>query len=578
MRNCHNILFEKYMGGVVRSTLNEARKGPSAAVTDLGTRSMNLKFGKYNLIKGEDTAVTTFDKAVQKGYIASGSLENINTLIEVGFKFDKAYFIVKSTGAPSTMLHGVDPEGEELYFIRKGGNSMVPPYLYYKTKYGPAGTFYKEIVAKNPSLAGTISPEEILKNFLSATGASRRGAKIILNPDGSYDIVGELHLRNVYQSGIKKISLPTIPIKFNKVTGGFFDHSNGALSLENYPREVYGYFHVNTNDTSLENLQNTVVKDYDRDGFDTSAGGHFKYDASSVTISMCPNLVSLKFFPKTDNATSIDISQCPKLINLEGLPQKISGSLSIQHCDGLRSLKGAPARIDPSYRGATIKPAGADAVLRLYQLNSLETLHYAPAYKGPLFLQHMLKLRSLEGASRIELSHFALDELAITNLAGLPSNMVEPNNNTPTGSSSFPSTYAKTINNTIRNCNELVTLHGTPDGIQTLSIMRCPALKNLNGLPRNMVMLMIESCPSLNSLEGLPDVIEGDLQIVNCPGITEGVLTYYAVGDVVKGNIYVGEEGASRFNSHPLDKSRYTRAIRDTMLKGDQEAGVNLDI
>jgi len=578
MNYSHNILFEKYISSVIRPTLYEARKGPSAAVTDLGTKAMNLKFGKYNLIKGEDTAVTTFDKAVQKGYIASGSLENINTLIEVGFKFDKAYFIVKPTGAPSTMLHGVDPEGEELYFIRKGGNSMVPPYLYYKTKYGPAGNFYKEFVAKNPSLAGTISPEEILKNFLSATGASRRGAKIILNPDGSYDIVGELHLRNVYQSGIKKISLPTIPIKFNKVTGGFFDHSNGALPLENYPREVYGYFHVNTNDTSLENIQNTVVKNYGREGFDTSAGGSFTYDASSVTISMCPNLVSLKFFPKTDSSTSIDISQCPKLINLEGLPQKISGSLSIQHCDGLRSLKGAPARIDPSYRGATIKPAGADAVLRLYQLNSLETLHYAPAYNGPLFLQHMLKLRSLEGASRIELSHFALDELAITNLVGLPSNMVEPSNNTPTGSSSFPSVYAKTINNTIRNCNELVTLRGTPDGIQTLSIMRCPALKNLNGLPRNMAMLMIEDCPSLNSLEGLPDVIEGDLQITNCPSITEGVLTYYAVGDVVKGNIYFGEEGTSRFNSHPLDKSRYTRAIRDAMLKGDQEAGVTLDI
>jgi hypothetical protein len=576
MRNSHNILFEKYMGGVVNPTLGEARKGPSTAVTDLGTKAMNLKFGKYNLIKGEDTAVTTFDKAVQKGYIASGSLENINTLIGIGFKFDKAYFIVKSVGAPSTMVHGVDPDGEEFYFIRKGGNSMVPPYLYYKTKYGPAGRFYNEIVGKNPSLAGTIPTEEILKNFLNITGR-RLGSKVILNPDGSYDIVGEIHIRNFYQSGIKKVPLPTIPIKFNKITGGFFDHSNGALPLENYPREVYGYFNVNTNGTSLENIQNTVVKNHGREGFDTSAGGHFTYDASSIAIMDCPNLVSLKFFPKTDSSTSVDINQCPKLINLEGLPQKIAGSLSIQNCDGLRSLKGAPARIDPSYRGATLVPGGANAVLRLYQINSLETLHYAPAYNGPLFLQHMSKLRSLEGASRIELTHFALDELAITNLAGLPSNMVEPDI-TSTGSSSFPSVFAKTINNTIRNCEELVTLHGTPDGIRTLSIMRCPALKNLNGLPRNMVMLMIENCSSLNTLEGLPDVIEGDLQISNCPGITEGVLTYYAVGDVVKGDIYVGEEGASRFNSHPLDKSRYTRAIRDAILKGDQDANVNLDI
>jgi hypothetical protein len=453
---------------------------------------------------------------------------------------------------------------------------MVPPYLYYKTKYGPAGTFYKEIVGKNPSLAGTIPTEEILKNFLNITGR-RLGSKVILNPDGSYDIVGEIHIRNFYQSGIKKISLPTIPIKFNKITGGFFDHSNGALPLENYPREVYGYFNVNTNDTSLENIQNTVVKNHGREGFDTSAGGHFTYDASSIAIMNCPNLVSLKFFPKTDSSTSVDINQCPKLINLEGLPQKITGSLSIQSCDGLRSLKGAPARIDPSYRGATIVPGGAHAVLRLYQINSLETLHYAPAYNGSLFLQHMSKLRSLEGASRIELTHFALDELAITNLAGLPSNMVEPDI-TSTGSSSFPSVFAKTMRNSIRKCDNLVNLRGIPDGLQTLYVTNCPALNNLYGLPRSMSFLTIEGCPSLNTLEGLPDVIEGDLQIVDCPGIPESILTYYAVGDVVKGDIYFGGEGTSRFNTRPLDKSRYTRAVRDAITKGNIDADVNLDI
>jgi hypothetical protein len=572
MRNSHNILFEKYMGRVVNPTLGEARKGPSTAVTDLGTKAMNLKFGKYNLIKGEDTAVTTFDKAVQKGYIASGSLENINTLIGIGFKFDKAYFIVKSVGAPSTMVHGVDPDGEELYFIRKGGNSMVPPYLYYKTKYGPAGTFYKEFVAKNPSLAGTVPPEEILKNFLGNTGRSK-GSKITLNADGSYDIVGELHLRNVYQSGIKKIPLPTIPIKFNKVVGGFYDHSNGALPLENYPREVAGYLHVQTNEASLETLRNTVVKNYAREGFDTSAGGHFTYDASSIQISNCPNLVSLNFFPKTDSSTSVDISHCPKLANLEGLPRVISGGLNVQYCVGLRSLKGAPGRFEPSSKYAVI--GGSAASLRLYHLDSLETLHYTPAFDGSLTLQHLPNLKTLEGASRIKLSHFVLDSLGVASLEGLPSTMEEISDLSP-GSSSFPS--VRSMRNSIRKCDNLVNLRGIPDGLQTLYVTNCPALNNLYGLPRSMSFLTIEGCPSLNTLEGLPDVIEGDLQIVDCPGIPESILTYYAVGDVVKGDIYFGGEGTSRFNTRPLDKSRYTRAVRDAITKGNIDADVNLDI
>lgn len=572
MNYSHNILFEKYMSSVVRSTLNEARKGPSTAVTDLGTKPMTLKFGKYNLVKGEDTAVTTFDKAVQKGYIASGSLENINTLIGIGFKFDKAYFIVKSVGAPSTMVHGVDPDGEELYFIRKGGNSMVPPYLYYKTKYGPAGTFYKEFVAKNPSLAGTVPPEEILKNFLGNTGRSK-DSKITLNADGSYDIVGELHLRNVYQSGIKKIPLPTIPIKFNKVTGGFYDHSNGALPLENYPREVAGYLHVQTNEASLETLRNTVVKNKSRVGFNASVGGDFDYDASSIQITNCPNLVSLNFFPKTDSSTSVDISHCPKLVNLEGLPRVVSGGLNVQYCDGLRSLKGAPDRFEPSSKYAVI--GGSASSLRLYHLDNLETLHYTPAFDGSLTLQHLPNLKTLEGASRIKLSYFALDSLGIASLEGLPSIMSETSDLSP-GSSSFPS--VRSMRNSIRNCDNLVNLRGTPDGLQTLYVINCPALNNLNGLPRSMSFLTIESCPSLNTLEGLPDVIEGDLQIVDCSGITESTLTYYAVGDVVKGDIYFGGEGTSRFNTRPIDKSRYTRAVRDAITKGNIDADVNLDI
>jgi len=569
MRNSHNILFEKYMGGVVNSTLGEARKGPSTAVADLGTKVMNLKFGKYNLIKNEETAVTTFDNAIKKNYIASGSLENINTLIGIGFKFDKAYFIVKSVGAPSTMVHGVDPDGEELYFIRKGGNAMVPPYLYYKTKYGPAANFYKEFVAKNPASVGTISPEEILKNFLSKNRGEKTSVK--LNPDGSYDIVGDVFLRNVYQSGIKKVNLPTIPIKFNKITGGFYDHSNGALPLENYPREVSGYVHIETADTNFKNIH-TVVKDISTTGYDMSVGGEYTANASSIQISNCPNLVSLDFFPKIDTSTTVSINDCPKLIDLEGLPRVVAGGLSIQNCPSLRSLKGAPDRFTASSRYRKNDTAS----IRLYDLDSLETLHYITPYKGSLTLQKIPNLRSLEGASRIELTTFVFYGLGITNLDGLPSTMVESDESSGTGSSSFPVT--RTIRNNIRECSNLVSLQGTPDGIQTLYLQNCGVLKNLNGLPRNMALLTIEGCLSLNSLEGIPDVIEGDLQIINCPGITEGVLTYYAVGDIVKGDIYIGDEGTSRFNSRPIDKSRYTRAIRDNILKGSEEAGVNLDI
>jgi hypothetical protein len=283
-------------------------------------------------------------------------------------------------------------------------------------------------------------------------------------------------------------------------------------------------------------------------------------------------LVSLDFFPKIDTSTTVSINDCPKLIDLEGLPRVVAGGLSIQNCFGLRSLKGAPDRFTISSRYRKNDTAS----IRLYDLDSLETLHYITPYKGSLALQKIPNLRSLEGASRIELTTFVFYDLGITNLDGLPSTMVESDKSSGTGSSSFPVT--RTIRNNIRECSNLVSLQGTPDGIQTLYLQNCGVLKNLNGLPRNMVMLMIENCPSLNTLEGLPDVIEGDLQIVNCPGITEGVLTYYAVGDIVKGDIYIGDEGSSRFNSRPIDKSRYTRAIRDNILKGSEEAGVNLDI
>ena len=53
-----------------------------------------------------------------------------------------------------------------------------------------------------------------------------------INPDGSYDVIGNVYLHN---KGLTKI-----PVKFNMVTGYFNCSENKLTSLEGCPKEVGG--------------------------------------------------------------------------------------------------------------------------------------------------------------------------------------------------------------------------------------------------------------------------------------------------------------------------------------------------
>ena len=67
-----------------------------------------------------------------------------------------------------------------------------------------------------------------------------------INPDGSIDVDETVYLSG---KGLKRV-----PVKFNKVDGGFFCNNNNLTSLEGFPKHVSGNINLGTNQlTSLEN-------------------------------------------------------------------------------------------------------------------------------------------------------------------------------------------------------------------------------------------------------------------------------------------------------------------------------------
>ena len=64
------------------------------------------------------------------------------------------------------------------------------------------------------------------------------------NPDGSWDINGDVNIRN--------LGLTEIPVKFNKVSGYFDCSENNLISLKGAPNKIGGYFKCSDNNlTSL---------------------------------------------------------------------------------------------------------------------------------------------------------------------------------------------------------------------------------------------------------------------------------------------------------------------------------------
>jgi len=118
-----------------------------------------------------------------------------------------------------------------------------------------------------------------------------------INDDGSIDVHGDVHLD--YKN------LGKLPLKFGRVTGGFYCTYNRLTSLEGAPKSVGGNFYCGYNKlTSLE-------------GAPKSVGGNFS----------CGN---------------------NQLASLEGSPQSVGGYLNYAH-NNLASLEGYPQHADGDF-------------------------------------------------------------------------------------------------------------------------------------------------------------------------------------------------------------------------------------
>ena len=568
--------------GIGHTILDEAKKGPSYAVTVLGTKPMDLKFGKYHIIKDSTpTAVTTFANAVKNKYIGPGTQQNVDELLKVGYKFDTVYFIDRG-GSPTTAIHGRDPLKKELFYIRKGSNAQVPPYFYYEREYGPVSKYYQELLKARPELTPAISNEEMLKSF-----SGSRSYKASVNPDGSYNIEGDVFVKNFIREGIRNIPLFNIPIKFNIIRGSFADSSEGALPLQNYPNVVYGSFHLTTKDTSLKSIPTELKHGKQEQYIDVDTGKYLDkpvlIDTSDIIIQHCPNLINLENFPRTEADVNIIITNCSSLVSLQGLPQTAGSSLQVSGCPRLRDLRGAPEKF--INKGTKVGQVGGQ-VVHLYTLENLTSLEGLPAINGLLTINSCLRLESLRGI-KPGLTSFNFANLSISSLEGMPREMAL----------AYLKESLAHRSNQISKCNNLVNLVGAPQNLdnvtihecesftdftgapnlKNLTIHNCPNLTSLKGLPETMETLIITDCPNLKTLEGLPEKILNDLKLINCPGITEGVLLYYYVGSRVGGKIYFGNNPGWSLPSS-LDKSQYTKEIRDALEKGSEEAGFDLDV
>ena len=139
-----------------------------------------------------------------------------------------------------------------------------------------------------------------------------------LNDDGSYDVAGDIYLKNFEHF----ISKGKLTIKFNKVTGVFNCSSSNLTSLEGCPKEVGWNFYCSKNKlTSLEYAPEKI-------------GGGFDCSDNKLT--------SLEGYPK--EVRKWFNCQKNKLTSLKGCPEKINGDFNCSD-NKLTSLEDAPAKV-----------------------------------------------------------------------------------------------------------------------------------------------------------------------------------------------------------------------------------------
>ena len=142
------------------------------------------------------------------------------------------------------------------------------------------------------------------------------------NAEGSIDVDGEVDLR--------LLNLSELPLKFNKVKGGFYCSHNKLTSLVGSPKEVGGYFSCYSNQlTSLSGAPREVIGSFycnnnqltTLEGAPKEVGGYFSCYNNKLT--------SLKGAPmKVGNNFNCSNNQ---LTTLEGAPKEVGGYFKCYH-------------------------------------------------------------------------------------------------------------------------------------------------------------------------------------------------------------------------------------------------------
>jgi hypothetical protein len=135
--------------------------------------------------------------------------------------------------------------------------------------------------------------------------------------DGLVNVDGDVDLKDK--------SLTKIPIKFGRVSGGFYCNSNKLVSLEGAPNSVGSDFDCHSNKlASLEGAPNSVGGDFychngklvSLEGAPQTVGGNFDCDGNKlVSLEGAPQSVGGDFYCSYN-----------KLVSLEGAPQIVGGT------------------------------------------------------------------------------------------------------------------------------------------------------------------------------------------------------------------------------------------------------------
>ena len=192
-----------------------------------------------------------------------------------------------------------------------------------------------------------------------------------INDDGSVDVIGDVRLGS--------LKLTELPLKFNKVSGHFYCHSNKLTSLEGCPEWIGGNFYGEYNKlTSLEGGPKIVEMSYDC------------LNNNLTTLKGCPEKVGSAFHAGSNQLTEIEF--CPKECRVIDLSNNYN----------LHSIKKFPEkcmRVDFSWTNLrTLDCLGnVEGLEEVYVANSPLVTIFGARIKDVSMIKHFISFKVVDG-------------------------------------------------------------------------------------------------------------------------------------------------------------------------------------